>query len=230
MNASKSAPLNRLIAPGWNAVKYNWKPFVLIQAAGVAFVIAYYTSAGLREATLGLQNLKTQGGLLFAMVTTALSSAVLPEIAKRLTLPNEPRPTAKDWAFLLTFFCVIGIEVDTLYRSLGGLLGTEVTPRVVLTKVLFDQLLFSTLISIPQSSVSFCWRDMDYKWSRVREKLRNGGFAKLYWPMMVMCWAFWVPVLACVYSMPKDMQFILFICANAAWSLLLVSIGTSKKS
>jgi hypothetical protein len=71
---------------------------------------------------------------------------------------------------------------------------------------------------------------VEFNWSKTVGGLRNGGFAKLYWPLMVTCWAFWIPVLACVYSMPKDMQFVLFICANAAWSLLLVTMGTSKKS
>jgi len=37
-------------------------------------------------------------------------------------------------------------------------------------------------------------------------------------------WCFWIPVNAATYSLPVRIQFILFLCAQGAWSLLLITL------
>lgn len=217
------------LAQGWDALLLNWKPFLLIQACAFALVVFYHQSPWFQGATVGIGHFKTQGGLLFSAVANAIAGAILPQIAKRLAAPTSPRPTVKDIAFQLVFFAVLGIFVDVLYSTLAVLIGTDSSIRTVLTKLAIDQLVFSTLISIPFSVICYLWRDTDFSFSKTGHELKSGAFGRRYAPLIISCWGYWVPCALAVYTMPPSLQFCLFLCENAAWSLLLVTLGTRHK-
>ncbi|MBW7929038.1 MAG: hypothetical protein H3C58_13330, partial [Fimbriimonadaceae bacterium] len=46
-------------------------------------------------------------------------------------------------------------------------------------------------------------------------------------PALIPCWAFWIPILICVYSLPANLQFVFALLAEAAWSILFVFIATN---
>lgn len=189
---------------------------------------AYYLVPSFRDICDRAGEVRQAGGILFAVISTIVASLVLPWIARAMTGQME-KTSAKEIFFRIGFFGLIGAIVDRLYFLLGIWLGTGASPDIVLKKVLFDQIIFSPLISIPYSVIAFLWLDEDLSLSRTATKLREGEFARRWPKTMGMCWGYWVPMLAAVYALPAPLQFPLFLFAQAAWSILLVHISKSEK-
>lgn len=222
-----SSGLARIFEPGRDAVVKNWRPFLAIQAACVVVVASYYAFAPVREAGSVLARWKFQGGLPFAAVSVAFAAVILPELARRLTRSPRDRPlTLADLVFQLGYFSFLGILLDLLYTVLARIVGAEPSLEVVLIKLTIDLTIFSALISMPLAVLLFAWRDADFSYAEARRILGGGGFLRRYSPVLVTCWAFWLPVLICLYSLPFGLQFVFSVLAEAAWCLLLVSTAS----
>src|SRR6185295_1515110 len=107
-----------------------WRPFLLIQGAAVALVIAYHASAGVRAACAAAAAWKARGGLLFAAIIGSIAGAVLPELATLIADrgARRSRGGAAALLFQLAFFAVNGVLVDRLYRFEARLFGSEASP------------------------------------------------------------------------------------------------------
>jgi hypothetical protein len=44
--------------------------------------------------------------------------------------------------------------------------------------------------------------------------------------ILIPNWLFWIPMVSIIYALPVPLQFLLFIPALAAWSLIVVFIAT----
>jgi hypothetical protein len=219
--------MKRILAPGWNAVVKNWRPFVAIQVVCLLFVIGYYTLTPIENACAVLSRWKIQGGLPFAALSVAIAAVVIPELARRVTkVPRDKPLTLIDLTFQFIYFAVLGIAIDELYIGLGILFGSHPTPLVVAGKLCCDMLGFSGMFSMPMAVVLFAWRDADFNFKEGMQLLKNGGFWERYVPLLVTCWAFWIPVMGCLYSLPLDLQFVFAVLAEAAWCLLLVTAAS----
>lgn len=211
-------------ARGWEAVRHNAKPFLLVQGIAFLCVLAYYTVPGVPPALTGVARAKQQGGIPLAALTTAIAGAILPELARLAT--GRPRTRGAEMVFQLAFFAFIGVTVDLLYRGLAVAIGPGTDVATVAKKVLIDQFVYSPLVSIPLSTVAFLWKDNGFSIERTRNAFRaQGGFLVRYAPVLVSCWGYWGPVLVAVYAMPSNLQFPLFLFAQAAWSLLLLHLN-----
>ncbi len=225
MIAAKSPGWRAGVEPVLRAVRTHWRPFVLIQIAAVAVACAYYLLPAFQDWAAVLARIKVRGGLPFAALTTGFAAVVLPELAKRAFSHSRPKP---DWADLGWQFCMfgfLGMTVDLLYRGLGVLFGTAPTIGVVAEKLAFDQLIYSPIVSITVYSGLFLWKDAGFSMRSTAVLMRDGTFAKRYIGNMVACWLFWIPALSAIYSMPINLQFCLYLCVEAAWALLVVSMA-----
>lgn len=219
-----SGRLAHAAARGFEAVRQNARPFLLIQGVAVILAIAYYLVPGAPSAMTGIAALKRAGGLPLAALCNAVAGAILPELARVAT--GRRRTGAGEMAFQLLFFAALGVYVDGLYRALGTVWGNAPDLATVGKKVLFDQLVSSPLVTIPFSTFAFVWKDSGFSLARTRNAFRaQGGFLVRYLPTLVTCWGFWAPVLVAVYAMPADLQFPLFLAAQAAWTLLLLHLN-----
>ena len=79
------------------------------------------------------------------------------------------------------------------------------------------------------SSLLFAWEGERFSFSGTRAALSGGGFARRYFPLLITCWSFWIPVLLAVYALPLNLQYMLFLFTQAAWSLLLVHIAGKRR-
>jgi hypothetical protein len=200
---------------------------VAIQAACALLVVGYYTIPQVQDACAILARWKAEGGLLFAALSVAVAAVVIPEIARRATkVPRDKPLTVGDVTFQFVYFAGLGLAIDTLYKGLGILFGNDPSPFVVFEKLCFDMLIFSGLFSMPLAVLLFAWRDADFKFPGALDRLKNGGFWERYVPLLITCWAFWFPVMACLYSLPVNLQFVFAVLAEAAWCLLLVSTAS----
>ncbi len=219
-----SGRLAAAAARGVEAVRHNARPFLLVQSIAVALAAAYYLLPGAPAAMAGVAALKRAGGLPLAALLNAVAGAILPEVARVAT--GRRRTAIGEMAFQLVFFAALGAYVDLLYRGLGAVWGNAPDVETVAKKLFFDQLVSSPLVTIPFSTVAFVWKDSGFSPARTRNAFRaQGGFWVRYLPTLVTCWGFWAPVLVAVYAMPGDLQFPLFLAAQAAWTLLLLHLN-----
>lgn len=218
--------LQTAVDTGVGAVRRNAKPFLFIQSLAVALAFAYYLVPAVRASMAEVGEAKAHGGLPLSALTTVLASVALPEVARLAT--GRDRSRSADLAFQVAYFAVIGVIVDLFYRGLGVLFGNDPGFVTVGEKLFVDQFLFSTVLMTPLAITAFLWKDVGFSPARTVAAFRaGGGFFARWLPTMVTNWAYWMPVLAVVYSMPVGLQFVLFLPLQAAWSLILVELNTA---
>jgi hypothetical protein len=216
-----------VLAAGLAALRRFWRPFALIQLAAVALVVAYHADGRVRDACAALAAWKTAGGLPLAAATAAFAGGVLPELAKLLALRGAARLGARagEIAFNVAFFAFNGVVVDGLYRFEAALFGTSADAATIVAKVAFDQFVFTPpwLVLI---TALYLFRARRFSWAATRPALGRGFLRARVLPLLLPDWFFWIPMVSIIYAFPLPLQFLLFILALAAWSLILVVIAT----
>lgn len=213
--------------PGVAALRAHWRAFALIQLAAAALVVSYFTVPAVREACVGVAEFRERWGVWMAALASAVAGAVLPEIAKSLTGAGPRTGLAKrvkEIGFHAAFFGFSGVMVFFFYQFQGWLFGNEATLGTLVKKVVLDQFVFSVFYATPFGIFMFAWKDGGFVLARGLEALRPGRLAVRAPALLVSNWAFWIPMVSMVYSLPASLQFPLFTLALAAWSLLLVFI------
>jgi len=222
-----------VLAAGKAAIRRFYRPFILIQLVGVALVVAYHVSARVREVCAALAAWKTAGGLPLAAATAAFAGGVLPELAKLVTqrpgLRGRPpvRGRGGEIVFNIAFFAFNGVVIDGLYRFEAVIIGSDARASTIAAKVAFDQFVF-TPPWICVITLLYLWRARGFSWAAVRPAFGQ-GFGSFYrarvLPLLIPDWFFWIPVVTVVYAFPTPLQYLLFVLALAAWSLILVVIA-----
>lgn len=225
---AKAWTLRSAVAPGLAAVRRNLAPFLLIQLGAFAFVVFYYRSAALQAGADVVMAWKLAGGIPFAFAAGALAGGVIPEVSKALTgrLRKLDRKWALDSLYNGFVYGIVGVQVDLFYRFQTWAFGDGKDVGTLLLKTAVDMLLFATLISIPTALCLYEWRRLGFKLRALVRQFSWAFYRDKVVPGIIPCWAFWIPILLCVYSMPADLQFCFSILAEAAWSILFVFIAT----
>lgn len=199
-------------------------PLAVIQLAAVALVVGYYRSGDLQTLAARLAEVKVAGGLLFSFVAGGVAGGVIPELAK-LALRRISR-FDRDWAagaaYNALVYGIVGVQVDLWYQLLGRVFGTGTGAGTLLVKTAVDMSLFTTVVSIPTAVALYAWRRRGFRIEGWRGAFTRRFYAAEVWPTLIPCWAFWIPVLLCVYAMPADLQFCFAVLAEAAWSMVFV--------
>lgn len=225
MRANTATRWRAGVSPVLLAIRTHWRPFVLIQIAAIAVACSYYMFPGFQHWTAGIARVKSSGGWPFAALSTAFAGAVLPEVAKRAFARGKRKLDWADFLFQVCLFGFLGVTVDILYWALGIWLGNAPTIQIVAEKLVFDQIVYSPLVSITASSALFLWKDAGFSFRKTMDLVHDGSYSRRYIGNMVACWLFWIPALSAIYAMPQDLQFCLYLCVEAAWALLLLSMA-----
>ncbi len=213
--------------PGISALVAYWRPFLLIQAVALALVLTYFYVPAVHAGCQTLARINTNGGVLAAVLSSALAGGILPEVAKVITRidPRPLRERISETAFLLVYFFIVGAQVYYFYKLQSLLWGSGTDVLTTAKKVAFDQLVFTAFFSMPFSLVTFAFRRHGYSLAATRREVNLRWVAAKLPSLVIPAWAFWVPMTSMVYSLPTDLQFPLFTLALAAWSLLLVFLN-----
>ena len=213
------------LSAAWAALRQFWRPFLLIQTAAVLVAVAFRASPGFRAACETAAAWKASGGLPFAAVTVAIAGGLLPELAKAVALgPRTVAGRAGEIAFNTAFFALNGVVVDLLYSGEARLFGHGADVGTVVRKVAFDQFVFTPtwLVFIV---LLFLWRQRGFSWAATRPAVRRGFYRQRVVPLLLPDWLFWIPMVSVIYALPVALQFLMFIPALAAWSLIMVFIA-----
>ncbi len=222
---NQEAPVSPLAA-GAAALRRFWRPFVLIQAAAALLAAAYWMSATFRAGCAVAAAWKSSGGLPFAAATGALAGGVLPELA-RLAADRGRKPLAGragEILFNTAFFAFNGVVIDLLYGGEALLFGGDAHAFTVVEKVAFDQFVFNPVWGV-LIVLLFLWRQRRFSLAATLPVLRRGFYRARVVPLLIPSWLFWIPMVSIIYALPVPLQFLLFVPALAAWSLIMVFIA-----
>jgi len=214
------------LAAGAAALRRFWRPFLLIQTGAALLALAYRVSVPFRAACALAAAWKTAGGLPVAAATSALAGGLLPELAKLVADRGRSalRGRGGEVLFNTAFFAFNGVVIDLLYRGEALLFGNDAQVRTVMEKVAFDQFVFSPLWLIV-IVLLFLWRQRGYSLGATLPEIGRGFYQSRVVPLLIPNWLFWIPMVSIIYALPVALQFLLFVPALGAWSLIMVFIA-----
>lgn len=222
--------LHRVITPGIVAVKRLWLPFVVLQACGLAVVIAYFRVAAVREACDALAEVKRRGGFAFSSVAMSLCGGLLPELCK-FAVGTDRRLNQKRWRdtlFVMALYAFTGILSDGLYRILAYTCGDGVGIGRIAAKVAIDQFIYTPTVGVGTIALAFAWRRYGYDALRVLREINGRWYLLTVVPLLLPAWAYWIPMTSFMYALPASLTFVYGAIATAAISLLFTTIVTSE--
>lgn len=206
---------------GLHSLRALLRPGLALQAVAVAVVLAYYFVPATADCFARLAHWQAEGGFAFSAATTAVCGGLLPFLFLRL---HPDTRAANPWpllGFYLLFWAWKGAEVDLWYRILARLFGEGHDTATVVRKVLSDQFGYNPLYATPVGNLCFAWKDAGFRWAPVAADLRAGRwYARSVLPVLLAVWFLWIPVTACVYSLPSALQMPLFNIVLCFWSML----------
>jgi len=197
---------------------------LLVQVAMIAVVIGYFHYPPIFNLFTNIADYKDQTGIWFILATGFVAGGLIPEIAKPLVgrIPNINKEWLSLTIYTSTVYMLITLLVYFMFKFQVVLFGDDGTPLMVAKKVIFDQLIFSPLISIPLGVGLFKWRQEKFQLSAWKQVILPENYKRNVFPALIMCWAYWGPITMGMYFLPEKVQFVASAFCQAAWSLLFV--------
>lgn len=222
--------LHQAVLPAWTALRLYLAPFAFIQSCAALLVVGYYLWPAARPLYETISAWKAAGGLALSALATALAGAVLPEFAKQLTGRGGSWSSARfrEMFFLGGYFGLSGVIVDLFYQFQSHVYGTGTDVATVVAKVAVDQFVYNPLFAAPLAISLFMWRECDYNLFRTFRAWNVEVYIRRVVPLLLPTWAYWIPMVVCVYTLPPPLQFPLFVTAVSAWSLIFVFVAERR--
>jgi hypothetical protein len=224
------AALRQGLSRGWAAARENLLPGLFIQALMALLVVGYYRQWPTTALLDFLAGRKRAWGIAFSFLASGIFGGILSEGCKIAFLQHGRwrRGNGEDlvFKFVLVGFC--GICSDTFYLAMAHLLGTVVTPGVVLAKAALDQFVYSAFFSVPLVAIVTHWKNGGYRASAWADFRTAAFFTGQVIPLLITNWCFWGPLVFLLYALPLPLQLPLFLLALTVWGLLFVSVTARR--
>ena len=201
----------------------------MIQLSAVAFVIAFYQMDFVRTAVAGVHELQLRGSFWFAAAGNVLSGVLIPELVKTKFRAAIDKPISLgDFVFRCVMMALVGIIVYYFYLFQDHLFGNGIDPLTLFKKVLFDQLAFSLFVSVPFVIGMFILHENRYNFVDTLKLMSPKTFRARVVPLWATGLAFWPFALIGIYAMPADLQYVMFLFANAAYCLVMMLVASNR--
>jgi hypothetical protein len=208
---------------GWEAARANAVPGLILQAAMLAVLIAFYGSRHFAGWLGQVAQFKEQHNLPFVILAGIAAGALLPELFVVFFFQRGKwrRQNFRNLAFTVPTWAVDAILVDLMYRANARWFGDVVTLPVLLAKIGVDQLGYNPFFAAPAEVLVYEWKNEGFTWASVRRAFSWSHYRDKIVPTLFATWAVWAPLMAIIYSLPYPVQFPLFSLALTFWVLLL---------
>jgi hypothetical protein len=207
---------------GIRAARANVVPGLIVQAAMLALLLAYYFFPPTTVWLDSLAALKSRWGFFYSVVASIAAGALVPELLRILVF-QKGRVTAangRNILFTIPFWSVMALCVDLLYRGQAIWFGNEATLEVVVKKVLVDQFIFSTIVSGPLTVWFYDFKNRGRHATSPRKFLTVAHYREAVVPVMFATWGVWIPLVSIIYSLPSLLQIPMFALALSLWVIL----------
>lgn len=227
----QSAKSGHPLLIGLHAARANVVPGLIVQAAMVAVVMAYYFYEPARTWMAHLALLKQRWGYGFTFVSSAMAGGVMPELLTVVVFQRcrMRRENLTNLIFSILFWGVQGMTVDTLYRFQAQIFGAHVNFLTVMKKMMVDQFIYNPIFAMPWTMLIYEWKGQGYCFAGMSRALTGRFYKERTLPAMVATWGVWIPVVSLVYSLPSLLQIPLFSLALTFWVILFTWISRKQQ-
>ena len=193
----------------------------ILQIFAISIVVMFYTIDNVEKAFDHIGDLKNDGGYWFSGTSTMIFGGIIPYLIFMI----KGKYSTKDLLFACIYWFLVGLIADTLYRGMNFLFGDEVNFETVAIKASLDQFVWNPLVGVHNMVIPYYWKDVNYSFSKLK-----GLFTKLYFykiiSTLIALWIVWVPCVSAVYSMPPNLQIVLFNIVVLFYSIVLESLSS----
>ncbi len=198
---------------------------LFIQFLSVCTVVAYYKADGFQAIMDRLGEGKAAHPSWFAFISSIVAGSVIPEIVKTMMGDREwNRRRLSDAVHTAIMFAVNGIVCERFYWVMGIWYGDDTGFGTVIKKILTDSFGYSLFISLPIFVGLTLLRMNGGNPIRTIKSVNRAILMERYAPMLLPMWMYWMPLQACIYALPPNLQFPFAQLCVAAWSLVLVFV------
>ena len=213
---------------GWEAVKRNRLPMVVLWAASVGVVLAYYSMPVVPSALEPLARWQRESGWLAAFLNRVIFCGLIPGTFIVCVRALRPKHVVAVIAVQTVWSGICGVVSDWMFSLNAYLFGTGVDFLTLCVKTAVCQFVWTPLFFIPLGSIVYFWIGRDFSAERFRSEIPSRFYYGLVLPNLLVNWALWIPVTFAIHMFPTPLQIQLSGLASALFSLLLLAIGRAK--
>lgn len=211
------------------AFRQNLKPGIALQTIAILLVLCYYYVPD-SSAVFGVfAALKSEYGIRYTIVSTAISGGLLPFLYLLLSGQIRHHRIAQ-LGFYLIVWAFMGFTVEYLYYYQGLWFGLNNDAMTLTKKVLFDQFVYTAFFAAPFLALIFLWKEQDFSFRRWQQALSRHTFTVQIPANLISNWFVWIPACAAVYAMPQPLQVPLFNIVVCFWVLMLAVLNQGDQS
>ena len=210
---------------GWEAIKENRLPMVVLWALAAVLVGAYYLIDPFREMLEPVAEWHGAWGWRSAFVSQAIFCGILPGVfllAIRSIRPRYPFLTILAQSLWCGCFGIFNNEV---FHLMAQAFGDDAHVSTVLVKAAIDQFVWTVLVIAPANAMFFFWVGRDFSLARVKREWSSPFFRRMVLPNLIPNWIVWIPVSLAIFSFPFPLQIHVNGIVCTFWTLMCIQIG-----
>lgn len=216
-----------LISEIKRGLKVNLFPGLVLQGIALLIVLSFYFLPASQGVFQQLSDWKVILDWKFGLISGAICGGIIPFTFLALS----GRITGTPWmelVFLMAFWAEKGVEVFFLYEWQAEWFGTVPDWMVIAKKTAIDQFIFSALWAAPTISIAYLWKGTGYRWRPFVQQLNREFFTLKMPTIIVSNWLVWLPAIAIIYCLPKDLQLPVASVVQCFWVLLLATLNKAQ--
>ena len=210
---------------GWDSVRANAVPMVVLWAVAAVLVFGYYLVPGVAGFLQPVAEWQVAWGVWAAIANQLFFSVAIPT-AFVLTVARikTERPFAKMacQALWASFSAIVYVW---FYGFQCRMFGVGHGLATVLAKAAFDQFIWTPFVMVPLSSVFFLWLGSGFSFPATFAACRGQFVRRVVLPNLLSNWCVWIPVMFAIYAFPRDLQVQVLGFVGSFWTLLQLQIG-----
>ena len=225
MDVERQSPLKI----GWEAVKVNVVPMVVLWVTATFLVIAYYTIPAVTTALEPMLRWQKESGYMAAALNRAVFYGLLPgafQILLRTIRPKRPFVTISAQSLWCAAF---GVLTDALYRTMSALFGDGTDIVTLVVKTLINQFVWTAFVGAPANATFYFWVARDFSIFRTCVEWPHDFVHGVVLPNLLSNWCVWIPVNMAVFSLPLPLQVQVSGMVGSFWTLMCIQIGAHSR-
>ncbi len=223
------SPLRLAWQKGKEAAWQNRWPGFWLWLFGVFLIGGYFWLPPIRNALESLGEWKSQLGLLFSIVSTAIFGGLLPVVLPLIVEGKVPKAFVGLLVSNVVFWALKGVEIDLFYRLQAWMFGDKSSFQTIAIKVFIDQVFYAPFIGLFNCVLFYIWRDNGYSLGRTRISLGPNWYVRKVLPPLISNWCVWLPSVIVIYALPLALQLPVQNLILCFWVLVLVFFATEEK-
>ena len=210
---------------GWNSIKANRLPMVVLWVAVLMLVVAYYQVPEFAGLLAPVRIWQSRHGAIAAFATQFVFCGVVPAVFLHTVREIRTEHSLLKCLLQSVWSGCWGVVYLWFYSLQARMFGEGHDIATLLSKTAFDEFVWSPFTSVPLTSLFFLWLGSGFSFKRSIRTCREGFFGRVMLPTLFSNWAVWIPAVAAVYAFPLDLQIFMLGLASCFWTLVCLQLG-----